>query len=173
MRLSPEERDEYEAVVLEAFGNGGTTRQKGVRFEQLLLDAEQAHRPWAALLLAETRLQGLIAKGRRDFQRLNEVPVSYEGDVLGMPKALSVRKRNDEGETVHQLAMISFHSWDDVIAKARSLGNTIRGYQATQAGLLRLLLLREDYPETDGPAEACKLAGTTIEAVVFGEEGAA
>lgn len=172
MRLDDAAKAELEAIVMEAFGNGGSTAEKGARYERLLLDAEQAQRPWAAAILDKCRRQGLMADGRRRFQRLTEVPVSYNGEILSMPKALSRKVRRADGEIVHELRLLEFHTWDDVRDKVRAITTTVRGYEATLVGLVRLLELREKYPESSGPAEACRLAGTTIEAVISGEAAA-
>lgn len=166
MRFDPDERVELDALITEAFGNGGTTAEKGARFERLLFDAEQAQRMWASRVLDECRRQGLIAYGRREFQRLNTVPVSYNGKVLSMPLAMSRRQRTETGEVVQELRLIEFWTWDEVIAKARDIGKVIEGYSATLEGLMRLLALRELFPESTGPAQACLLAGTTIEVIV-------
>lgn len=169
MRLDPDDKTELHAIVLEAFGNGGSSAEKGARYERMLLDAEQARRPWAARILDEARRQGLIKDGRTRFQRLTEVPVSYDGEVLSMPRALGRKVRNSSGEVVHELRLIEFHTWSDVVEKVRSLDAAIRGYAATLAGLSRLLDMREAYPDSLGPADACRRAGTTIEAVISGE----
>lgn len=115
MRLDDTAKAELEAIVMEAFGNGGSSAEKGARYERLLLDAEQAQRGWAAAILDECRRQAVIADGRRRYQRLTAVAVSYKGEILSMPK---------------------------------------------------------EFPESSGPAEACRLAGTTIEAVISGEAAA-
>lgn len=86
---SPDDRDEYEALLEKSFTAGSSSHERIDAYEALLADAVQAHRPWARDVERENQRQGanreVTAYGKR---REPKVRLAYNGRVISKPARL-------------------------------------------------------------------------------------
>lgn len=162
--MSPAEREEYRALWSEALnGDRTVTHEKVLHFHKLLLDAVQAQRPWATIVLNSAVIEGLRKelKGRSKAEVV--ALVDYNGESVGKSLRLGRRRTDADGRSYFQQALIHEFSWDELAEWLNMVERQITSLLVNRHMADRLLSLRIKHPFTYGPAEACQLEGTTIE----------
>ncbi len=96
---SPEERDEYEALIAEIVNATTDTSERLDLFDDKLIDAVQAHRPWAVDVARSCRRYGL-AKEITRFEARNRTFVSHDGRLLSLPRVQARRVTTATGEQI-------------------------------------------------------------------------
>lgn len=174
--MTDEECQEWEAMLAEAHGdasNGGkATKAMASILRRLLLDAEQAGRRWAASVLDDATVDGLHAMLKKSLKSKSVVPVSYDGRVIGKPMRVGVRRKRADGTKQWQQALIHDLTWDELAEHLRMINEMIGGLLVNQAVARRLFTLREQFPQTAGPAEACSQLGMTVDEFLASEDAA-
>lgn len=165
--MSPEERDEYDALMYEAgrdtSGKPYPSGEIGPRVHTLLTDAEQAGRQWATWVIEDDTITGHLAR-YKGWSRKREVVQTPVGDrVVRRSAVMSLRRKDSEtGERLWQPTFYLDMSRDDllaVIADARMRINSERITISTGTALVALL--DETSMETVG--DALTLKGLTLE----------
>lgn len=149
---SPEERDEYEELLAEVCNATNDTRDRLDLFEEKLLDAIQAHRPWALSVSNQCRRFGLGKEISR-FQDRNRALVSFDGRLLSMP-TVQARRVEVGGEVHFQRELIVLWTWAELREKRREAIRASETYSAKVGHYDRLLALEERAPGSATPAEA-------------------
>lgn len=175
--LSAEERAEYDALLYEA-GYDETDRRRpsgeiGERMHQLLTDALQAGRVWAGYVIDDDARRGHLARFKR-WDKANHVMNVNDGTVI-VPRAavMGIRRRDVEtGAIVHQQALFSEMTWDDLIGVLESAQGRIASDRITVGVCKKLLALKLRSPESVGPAEACELLGIDMQGYLVEDEAA-
>lgn len=160
---SPEEHAEYEALLEEVVSSSRNTGERLDLMERLMVDAIQAHRPWASEVARSATRHGYAAEIKAHQDRANIVLVSYEGRPLNVPGVQSRRVRNATGNTTHQRELISKWTWEQIADKRVEAIRTCRSYEAKIAHYDRLLALRELCPDSTTPIEAAERLGINLD----------
>jgi hypothetical protein len=159
---TPEERDEYEDLLGEIVGETSDTRDRLDLFEHRLLDAVQAHRPWASEVERACRRFGMGKEVSR-FEDRNRALVSHDGRVLSLPAKQARKVTNTAGRLTYQRELIELWTWDEISAKRLEALKAQRTYDDKIAHYDRLLALRVLAPEATSPADAAKTAGVDLD----------
>lgn len=160
---SPEDHEEFAGLLDAVFAIPASTERYDAAVG-MLLDAEQAHRPWAHDLVQETLRLGMQQLLRRERDRRASVAVSFDGRVVTKPRVQSVKRTDDDGEKVEQQSLIDFWTWEEIEAKAAEYLRAAQGFREGWGMCRRLLQLRDRVPGALTPADACAGLGTTVEA---------
>lgn len=174
--LSPEEREEYDALLVEAgFEPDGARRPSkeiGSRMQRLLEDALRAGRSWAGWVLADDAEAGHLSRWKRWDKSRNKVRmITPGGDIVPRSAVVGVRRRREDGITpYYQQALWRELTWAEVEQKLDEAKAQRKSVDITAATAHRLLALRDRVPESTGPEAACVLLGVDMEAYLAGEQ---
>lgn len=161
---SPDDRDEYDALVDEVLVATDDSTDRAALFLRKLRDAEQAQRFWASDVLREIEHDGsrkrIVDEAKR---RVPRVAVSYEGVSLGtVHRTIGTRTRTDIGKTAYVQTLFDYPTFDALREKRLQHQADIAGHRRDIAALDRLLELEGRAPGTT-PAEVCRALGITVE----------
>lgn len=159
---SPEERAEYEELLAEIVQATKDSRERIDLLEHRLLDAVQAHRPWANEVDRACLRQGLGQEIRRFEDRRNTALVSHDGRLLSVPATQSRRVSTPDGE-VYQRELIEVWTWAEIEVKRVEAIRTRRTYDAHIRHYDLLLALHVRCPESTSPADAATRLGLDLE----------
>lgn len=159
---SPEEREEYEALLAEIAGQTNDSRERLDLFEHKLLDAIQAHRPWASEVDRACRRFGMGKEISR-FEARNRALVSHDGQVLSLPAIQSRRIAVADGSVSYQRELIELWTWQQIEHKRTEALTAQRTYDHKVAHYDRLLSLRVMAPESTSPADAAEKLGLDLD----------
>lgn len=166
--MSPEDRAEFDDLMLEAgtdaAGDVLPSREIGARvLAALNTAADQAHREWAAQILADIFTAGCL-KRWKDWNRGRAViTVAGESYVTTKAAAMSVLKKGDDGQKFFQLTF-----WEDMTRAqlAQILGTAAKRADAektTMATARRLMALFDGAPSAQTVREAAAARGVEID----------
>ncbi len=174
--MTEEELTEWEAMLTAAHGDpsdgGKATKLMAAKLHQLLLDAEQAGRRWAAHVVDDATVDGLHSLLKAALKRQSIVMVSHDGQVVGKATRIGVRRQVADGTEAWQQALIHDLTWDELAKWMRMISAQVSALLVNQSMAHRLLTLRKQYPDTAGPAEACERMGLTVAEFLESEEAA-
>lgn len=159
---SPEERDEYEALLGEIVAETPDTRERLDLFEHKLLDAVQAQRPWANEVDRACRRFGMGKEISR-FESRNRALVAHDGQVLSLPAVQARKVTTSSGEVTYQRELIEVWTWEELAAKRTEALTSAQTYTAKVAHYDRLLALRALAPGAATPADAARMAGVDLD----------
>lgn len=159
---SPEEREEYEDLLAEIAAQTNDSRERLDVFERKLLDAIQAHRPWASEVERACRRFGMGKEISR-FEARNRALVSHEGRVLSLPAIQSRRIAVADGTVTYQRELIELWTWQQIEQKRTEALTAQRTYDDKVAHYDRLLSLHVMSPESTSPADAAERLGLDLD----------
>lgn len=173
------DQEEYEALMADACESDTTvaTADIGRAVRDALFDAAQAGRSWAEHYLDVDQLAGCQARAKMWLRRRHTVAFkSHDGVVLNKAAVAGIKRRDPEtGEANHhyQQSLFKEMSTQELREHVAALLREQESRRIRIDRELELLAICERHPEAHGPDEACLIEGTTIEAVLAGEEEAA
>lgn len=104
---------------------------------------------------------------RRDMNKISKreavVLVNHNGTGVTKSIRLGVPRRREDGTREAQQVLIHEMTWGELANWLAMIQTNISALIVNEAMASRLLELRDQYPDTVGPAEACERMGTTIE----------
>lgn len=166
---SPEEREEFEALLDEVVSSSRDTTERLNLADRLLNDAVQAHRPWAAEVQASCRREGLAREIKRHQDR-QRVSVAYDGRILSVPAVQARRVVATDGAVSYQRELIELWTWDQLIEKRTEAIRAKATYSDKVAHYDRLLALRVLAPESKSPDDAAQQLGIDLDYWLSGKE---
>jgi len=174
--ISNEDRAEYESLMQQAWGDNGhtvVTAEAASHMRRLLVEAEQAGRPWASVILDAALASGLQSIGKKWLKNRSLVPVAYDGSLLGSTTTrVGVTHRDAAGSAINEQRLFQFLTWDQLISKQDRVRAQIRAIGISHTAITKLLLLRERFPDSAGPGEALELAGLSVKDYLAADEAA-
>lgn len=153
---------EYNLLLQESWDAGRSTSDRTDRFMKGLLDAEQAHRPWAVEVLAQCARAGAQSMLKRDWKSNNSVLVSHDGKVVSKPRVIGINVKSAEGKMFAQQTFFDVMTVQQLHEKRSEYLTQIRAYDSNMATIDKLLALCEA-GQADSPEEAARNLGTTVE----------
>lgn len=159
---SPEEREDYEALLDSIVSQHSTTHSRGVAFVDALHSALSQKLMWARDVQREAELQ-FGENECKDYVKRNRVAVTYQGKVINKPRAIGVQRVQSSGKAAFEQALFDFFTWDELEAKAAEYLKAIAANKQNLHVVVRLLELREAVPGAINPVQACSTLGTTVE----------
>lgn len=160
--LSPEDREARDNALDAALAGGRVDDEAIDRAETLITDAEQARLSWARITVRSLVRSGLRRLLNQRSKAESVVLMPYQGGAATTTMRVGVRRRSDDGRLASQLLLFSEMSWTEVEAFLAMIETHIAAGMVNRAKAGRLLELREQFPDTFGPAEACARLGTTV-----------
>ena len=104
---------------------------------------------------------------RRDLNNISKAEsvalVAHNGSHVAKTTRLGTRRRRDDGTYESQQVLIHDMTWEELGNWLLMIETQIGALLVNQAMAKKLLILREEYPESIGPKDACVAKGTTIE----------
>lgn len=119
---------------------------------------------WATRVLDDAQVDGLWSAFKSQMKAESVALVSHDGRVIAKATRVGTKRRNDDGSEGWQQSLLHDMSWSQV---EQWLDTTIRqiGALFVNRGMAeRLLDLREQFPDSVGPADACARLGTSVDA---------
>lgn len=171
MHLDDDQRHEYDEAMTEAIGtdrDSKVTREMGERVRQMLLDAEQAQRPWASQMLDDDQLAGCVNRAKRWLDSHQErMLVAFNGQIIAKARRKGRKQRNQaDGSSTWQRTLFDDFSWSELEEFLQSAIGRAAAEQVNIASARKLLVLKERAPDTYGPQEASERLGTSIDEVL-------
>lgn len=160
---TPEERDEFDAIVAESVESSVNQAIRTNYFLARIRDAEQAQRFFAADVLHDAERRGAASILKAALKANTTVLVSHEGKVLTKPRMIGTQRRDLDGRTYSEQTLFDYMTWDELVAKRREYLRQIDSYDANVATVDKLLALRDLAPEAINPISAVQMLGTTLE----------
>jgi hypothetical protein len=157
-----ESQAEFNILIQEATAAGRSTRDRTDRFMKGLLDAEQAHRPWAIEVLGQCARVGAQGLLKREWKSNNSVLVSHDGRVVSKPRVIGVNVKSAEGKMFAQQTFFDVMTVQQLHEKRSEYITQIRAYDSNLATIDKLLALCEA-GAADTPELAASNLGTTVE----------
>lgn len=162
--LSPEERNEWDTLLGDALNGSRTVDDAAVtRAESMLADAQQAHQPWASVIVRSLILRGLRAALNAKSKSESVALVSYNGTHVAKTTRLGTKRRRHDGSLESQQVLLHEMSWDELGAWLNMIKSQISSLLVNESMAQRLMPLRDRFPDTFGPREACDLLGMTVD----------
>ncbi len=158
---SPEERAEFDELLAEVIAASTSTAERLALMDAKVLDAVQAHRPWATEFIMAARREGYAREISR-HQGRQRVTVAYDGRVLSVPAVQARRVVDESGVTGYQRELIELWTWDELREKRREAVKASTTYTEKVAHYDRLLMLGELAPGSETPAEAAAALGVDL-----------
>lgn len=176
-RMSPEDRAEFDELMLEAgadeYGQPLPSHEIGPRVLDALTNAaDNAHREWAAAVLAEIFTAGCL-KRWKDWNRPRAfIVVAGKTSVTTKAAAMSVQKRAVDGSSYFQLTL-----WEEMTpAQLRGLIDSSSKRREAEATTIatarRLLELCDRVPEARNAREAAAALEVDLDEYLGGSEAA-
>jgi hypothetical protein len=156
---SPEERDEYDAMLAEIVTSATDSGERADLMEAKMRDAIQAQRFWANDAEYHACRVGYLAQIKSYLKR-NRLLFSYEGLLISRPRVVGTKSVSESGETVHIQALIETLTFDE---QRLEYLRQIRAYDENLALVDRLLALADMCPEASSPIDALKMLDLTVE----------
>lgn len=164
---SPEDRDEYTTAVGEAWNRDDTQRGRTEAFIEIVTDAEQARRWWAGDVLRECQYVGAAALLKRQYKLLNQVAVSYSGEVVSKSRVGGTTDQS--GDTaVHYQTLFDLMTREQLQDKRVEYLRTMRGYGENLGLIDKLLALLDMAPGSSNAAQAAEQIGTSVDEYLAG-----
>lgn len=175
--LSPEEREEYDALLYEAgydeVGNRLPSRLIGDRMHTLLADAVQAGRVWASYVIDDDARTGHLSRFKKWDKAKHPINVKHGTVIVPRAAVMGVKRRDPAtGAVVHQLALFAEMSWDELVGVLESTQSRIASARITVGMCTKLLALKLRSPESAGPGDACDRLGVDMEDYLVDDEAA-
>lgn len=175
--LSPEEREEYDALLYEAgYDESGDRRPSseiGDRMHKLLGDAVQAGRIWAGYVVDDDACAGHLTRFKRWDKGRTLMEVNHQSVIVKRAAVMGVRRRDAEtGVIYHQQVIYPEMTWDELVGVMESAQVRIASDRITVGTCTKLLVLKMRCPESVGPADACAQLGIDMQSYLVSEEAA-
>jgi hypothetical protein len=161
--LSPEERAERDAALDAALGGGKVDDNAVTRAETTLYHAESTGRYWARYVSRTLIRSGLRRLLNERAKAESVVLMPYAGNSVTTTTRLGIRRRTVDGVRSHQLALIQDMTWTELEDWLTMVEMQIAAGMVNRAKATRLLTLREQFPDTIGPGDACQRLGCTVD----------
>lgn len=164
--LTIDERAEWNALMDAANAAGSSSGERGEEVVRLLADATQARRPWAEHVRGSLLLEAATKHAKRRFKVANTTLVSVGTAERLRSMAGGVKVKATNGRVVDQQKLFVDMTWNELESHVDMLKRQLRELGITVAADRKLLKLRDQYPSSSGPGDACRLAGISIEEVL-------
>lgn len=175
--LSPEEREEYDAVLIRAgLDDSGVPRVSediGPRMYEMLLEADRSGRRWASWVIRDDAATGHLRRFNAWWKRENRHKVLHEGRLYSRAAVRGVKRRKETGELKHQLEFWYDMSWMDLELQIAEASDRIASERIAISTARKLLALRDDAPYAASPREAAGQLGVDLDAYIAGEQDVA
>lgn len=152
---------EYKTMLDEVCVGRISTRERALRLYDMLMDARQAHRPWAAQVLREATLAGLRATITRHQKATRQVATkkSKRSMVIGVQREIHGTRQWVQSP-LDEVSWIELNGHVQLALQNReAINRNLRHYR-------KLMALQELAPGSAGPGEAARQIGTSVEQVL-------
>jgi hypothetical protein len=175
--LSPEEREEYDALLREAgYDEAGNRRPSGEikdHMHELLVDAVKAGRTWAGYVIDDDARDGHLKRFKRWDRVRTLMDVNNQSVIVKRSAVMGVKRRDAEtGAIYDQQVLYAEMAWNEVIYVMESAQVRISSDRITVGICTKLLALKLRCPESAGPADACARLGLDMHDYLISEEAA-
>jgi hypothetical protein len=169
--LSPEERVELDSLLSSALNGSRNADPAAVdRAEAALVSAEQSGREWPSIVMRQAMRAQLQVELKSIAKDESMAMVDYQGRLIAKTLRRGVKRRNSDGSMSWQQALINEMSWPEFVNWIDMNAAQIEGLRVNQAMADQLLPLREKFPDSVGPGDACSRLGVSIEDYLTGEK---
>lgn len=154
-----QDHKEYEGAWLAASAHSDHTGDRAREWLRLVLDAQQAHRPWAKSVLADMQERGAL----ESWKAAPVVPMVKNKRGKTLTTRAAAKRRSDDGETTASVQGSLFDMTDEELQDVESLAWAVSGTHRDKALLARRL--RELIAQAGGgctPREAAVLLNIDI-----------
>jgi len=168
----PNDQGELDALMAEAWPPAADSHDTATcarRMRDLLLDAEQAGRPWATTILDRSVILGCESIGKRWAKKHNRVMVPAGSALASVARRVGTRRGSPGGPVGWQQCLIETLTWAEIRRAIADIEQQVGTLLVNKEAKARLLALHKLHPTSTCPADAAALEGTTVESVMAGE----
>lgn len=158
---SPEEREEFEAACIEAWGSSVRQGERTEAFIDALRDARQAQRFWASDVLEEALRTG-ASSILKNWSKRQRIVITFEGEVVSRPRMIGRRRDDGEGRGYTEQALLDSFTLDELRSKRTEYLAQIKAYRQNIAVIDQLIALCEA-TGCDTPADAARALGVSVD----------
>jgi len=172
MYMTIDEKAEYHELMRKAWPPDRADHDTAAcaeRMRDLLVAEDVAGKRWPAIILNRVALSGCQGVGKAWSKKHNRILVPVGGGVSAIARRRGVKRQTENGTSEDHQVLIQTMNWQELEGLIRTIISQVGALMVNQGALNRLLKLRDRHPATTGPADAAKVEGTTVEAVMAGE----
>lgn len=158
--MSPKDRQEWSDLLSAALNGSRRVDTAAVDRAEKALSAFPFWR-----IITRQYVRAGLRKALNDISKTESISmVSYNGALIAKTTRKGVRRRLADGSLEHQQVLWHELSWVELEQWLSTITGQLSAALVNQDSARRLLTLRDDFPESYGPGEACTALGTTVEA---------
>lgn len=162
--INDNDRREINEALSDALNGSRTPDGNSVqRFIAAVQAADMAGRSWPDDLREEVLRHWAFNRQKQIAKEESRVLIDYQGRKHHKATRVGKKVTTDEGATYYQQSLITAWSWDEIDEWARMVTTQINGLRENLAMVAKLRKLHDQFPESDGPAEAAAALGMTVE----------
>lgn len=161
--LNFDERAEWTSLLDDANKLNGSSRDRGREVVRLLNDAVQAQKLWAPIVQNAILAEGCTQKAKSRLKSVSSALVSIASVDHIRSLAGGIKVRQAGGGTADQQKLFVEMTWTEVDDHVQMLKRQLQELGITIATDEKLLDLRNQFPASTGPGDACQKLGRTIE----------
>lgn len=167
-----EELEEFDGLVAEAM-TAKRSDERNRRFVAGIEDAIQAHRPWAREVQADMVYHGAarILKAEEKRRPNATIAVSFDGQILDKPRALGVRRVDEEGNSYFDRTLFDYMTVEELRTKRAEFLTVAKAYTEDAEVMDRLIAMCE-VAGVSTPAHASASLGVSVENWIARERAA-
>lgn len=162
--LPDDERDAYRAFIERGRAFYDINRPSGRDMATVLrtwLEVEPGN--WPRVVLDDAQVDGLWKAFSKQLKAQDVVMVSHDGQIVGKTVRVGTRTRRTDGSEVWQQSLLHEKTWAQVEQWLEQIVAQLGAMLVNKSMADRLLALRDRFPESLGPADACTALGTTVD----------
>lgn len=164
---SPEERAEYEGLLLEVVKREEGQADRVDYMEHLMADATQARRGWAVDLDRDCRRDG-YARQIKNYLKRTRVVFARGVDMVEKPRVVGVTRKAEDGSRYAVQSLYETLTFDELRDKRRAYLAQRRSYDESVALCDRYLALADMAPGSSTPLDATRSLGIEIDVFLAG-----
>lgn len=162
--ISRDEAAEIDDLLSDALNGSRTVGADSVaRALDAIESADQAGRLWPDALRAKALYDWIQNRQKNLAKAEKVVNVAHNGKVVSKSIRVGKRVKRDDGTSGYQQSLLNDFTWPELETFIAETLTRVDGLEANVTMAQQLLKLRDRFPQTAGPAEACALLGTTVE----------
>lgn len=162
--LTHDETDELNAMLDDVNARSGmSTGERGGALIALLHDAEQAHVGWASMALDELAEVGAQRLLKQRAKATSSTLVTFKDAATIRSMRVGIRSQRHNGAEFYEQKLFEDITWKELAEHIDSLRRQMKGLGITIATDKKLLKLKQQFPSSTGPGDACRRMGVTVE----------
>lgn len=157
--MSTEELAVWNALLDSTNSLPGSTGERGAALIEALAEHEQAHHRWAAMALDKLANDGAQKALTSRARSQSKIVVAFSTADAMRSSRIGVRQKDGS----FQQKLFKEVTWAELQAHIDMVAGQLQSLGMTIAVDRKVMKLREKFPKSVGPADACKQLGVSVD----------